>query len=317
MRNLNILNLETACWVARLGSFTAAAERMYATQPAISARVRELESALGMKIFVRGGRGVELTMQGRELVRNAEPLLRQLESLTQSLNASSAVTGVVRIGTGNICMGWVPALIVELRRRMPRVTYDIEIERAGKLLEKLESRKLDLAVVSGPVDGHKFTALSLGHDRMVWLTTAALLQAAQPFELAAFLNRTPLWCVQRDSFFWSEAMQALTVHGATLDSLNGINNMAAAKAMVLGGAGVGLLSETLAHEEMQDGRLVPLPGLQPSTPVELSIVRVREDAPRVLEEVMQAAAEVSTLLKTEAAARGRPPGEPGPTPKDV
>ncbi len=304
MRNLNILNLETVCWVARLGSFTAAAERLYATQPAISARVRELESALGMKVFVRGGRGVELTMQGRELVRNAEPLLRQLESLTQSLNQSSAMAGVVRIGTGNICMGWFPTLMAELKRRMPRVTYDIEIERAGKLLEKLEGRKLDLAIVSGPVDGHKFSALSLGQDRMVWLTTPSLLQAAQPLDLPAFLNRTPLWCVQRDSFFWSEAMQALTMHGATLENLNGINNMAAAKDMVLGGAGVGLLSETLAHEEIEHGLLVPVPGLQPSAPVQSSIVRIRDDTQPILEEVMHMAVEVSTFRKTDGPVPG-------------
>ncbi|WP_423459451.1 LysR family transcriptional regulator [Ottowia sp. VDI28] len=297
MRNLNILNLETACWVARLGSFTAAAERMYATQPAISARVRELESALGTKVFVRGGRGVELTMQGRELIRHAEPLLQQLEVLAQSLNQSGAMSGVVRIGAGNICMGWFPALMNELKRRMPRVTYDVEIERAAKLLDKLDARKLDLAIVSGPVDGHKFHAVSLGHDRMVWLATPALLQAAEPLDLEAFLNSTPLWCVQRDSFFWSEAMQALTVHGATLENLNGINNMAAAKDMVLGHAGVGLLSETLAQEELARGQLVPVPGLQPSAPVESSIVRARDDTQQILEEVMHVAAEVSTFRK--------------------
>ena len=64
MRELTTTNLEVAVWIARLGSFTAAAERMHTTQPAVSARVKELEGTLGQKLFVRQGRGVEL--RGRE-----------------------------------------------------------------------------------------------------------------------------------------------------------------------------------------------------------------------------------------------------------
>ena len=57
MRKLTTTNLELAVWIARLGSFTAAAERMHTTQPAVSARVKELEDTLGHRLFVRQGRG--------------------------------------------------------------------------------------------------------------------------------------------------------------------------------------------------------------------------------------------------------------------
>ena len=58
MRKLAIYHLETLAWIARLGTFRAAAERLNTTQPAISARVREIESQLGIEIFRREGRGV-------------------------------------------------------------------------------------------------------------------------------------------------------------------------------------------------------------------------------------------------------------------
>jgi DNA-binding transcriptional LysR family regulator len=297
MRILNVLNLETACWIARLGSFTAAAERLYTTQPAVSARVRELESALGIKIFLRQGRGIELTLEGREFIKNVEPLLRQLEELSHSVRNTSAVSGVVRIGAGNICMSWFPSLMVELKQAMPRVTYDVEIDRAGKLLNRLENRKLDLAIVSGPVDLHKFSAMSLGYDRMLWLCAPRVLDDGLSSGMSAFLNTTPLWCVQRESFFWSDAMQVLADHGATLENLNAVSNMAAAKQMIVGGAGIGLISETMARDDLAQGRLALVPGLKPSAPVELSIVCSKDDPQRIVAHIMQAAVGISSFSR--------------------
>ena len=68
MGRVTIVNLETLCWIARPGSFTAAAERLNTTQPAISKRVKELEDAIGISLFQRQGRRMELTLQGRDLV---------------------------------------------------------------------------------------------------------------------------------------------------------------------------------------------------------------------------------------------------------
>ena len=65
MRKLAIYHLETLLWIARLGTFRAAAERLGTTQPAISARVREVEQQLGIALFRREGRGVVLTARGR------------------------------------------------------------------------------------------------------------------------------------------------------------------------------------------------------------------------------------------------------------
>ena len=54
MARLNLVNAETLCWIARLGTFTAAAERLFTTQSAVSARMRELEQSLGI-FFLNGG----------------------------------------------------------------------------------------------------------------------------------------------------------------------------------------------------------------------------------------------------------------------
>lgn len=290
--------METACWIARLGSFTAAAERLHTSQPTVSARVRELEAALGIKLFIRQGRGVELTVEGRDFIRTAEPLLRQLETLSQSAGSGASLSGVVRMGAGNICMTWVPAMMIALKQEMPRVTYELEIDRAGKLLQRLEARKLDIAMVSGPVDDHKFDALPLGYDRMLWLCAPRLLEGLKPQDLPAFFDATQLWCVQRESFFWSDALHSLSARGASLENVNVISNMAAAMQMALDGAGIGLISEAMACDALAAGQLASVPGLEPSEPVALSVVCAKDDSQPIVAHIMQAAARTSSFRKT-------------------
>ena len=61
MSRLNLTNLETVCCIARAGTFYAAAERLNASQPTVTGRVRELEQSLGIQFFRKLGRNMELT----------------------------------------------------------------------------------------------------------------------------------------------------------------------------------------------------------------------------------------------------------------
>lgn len=301
MRNLTTASLELATWIAKLGSFTAAAERLYTTQPAVSARVRELEEAVGQKLFLRQGRGVEVTVEGREFVRNAEQILRQLEELSQSFSKASAA-GVVRLGTSSICVDLLAAMTTRVAQTMPQVSYDVEIERAGRLLDRLESRKLDVVIVSGPVDPLKFRSRSLGLDRMLWATSPQLLETRWHGALTDRLRGVPIWCVHRDSFYWSDATRKLLPYGAELGRVNGINNTIAAARIVSSGAGIGLLSQNLIKPELQAGTLLPIPDLTPCEDIEFSVVCMKDSGGRILTEIMDAAVATSPLRRVDAQA---------------
>ena len=73
---MNLRFIETFVWVARLRSFTAAAEKLNATQAAISTRIATLEEDFGVKLFERDKRTVTLTHSGEELLNYAEELRR-------------------------------------------------------------------------------------------------------------------------------------------------------------------------------------------------------------------------------------------------
>lgn len=299
MRNLSTASLELAVWIAKLGSFTAAAERLYTTQPAVSARVRELEEAVGQKLFERQGRGVELTLEGREFVHKAEQVLRQIEELSQSFSKASAA-GVVRLGTSSICLDLLAALTMRVAQTMPKVSYDVEIGRAGRLLDRLEARKLDVVIVSGPVDANKFKSMSLGLDRMLWVTSPQVLHERWGGAAKTRLEGLQIWCVHRESFYWSDATRRLLAYGAQLSHVSAIDNTLGAARIVSSGAGIGLLSENLIQRELLAGTLVPIPGLLPCEEIEFCVVCANDSGGRIVPELMQAAVAASPFRRSAA-----------------
>ena len=139
----NLVNAETLCMIAKLGSFRAAAERLYTSQPAVSARMRELEQSLGFALFEKRGRRLELTVPARRFVERVEPLLLAVEDAFTDAEAVTNAAGTVRIGMGVISMTWFSRVVPELRRALPRVSYEIELDLAVKLQEHLASGALD------------------------------------------------------------------------------------------------------------------------------------------------------------------------------
>ena len=102
INRVSLYHLETLLWIDRLGTFSAAAERLNTTQPTVSARMRELEQRLGTALFRREGRAMSLTAAGRKLVRDCDPLLRDMQVALLGSGGFAEASGVVRIGAGEI-----------------------------------------------------------------------------------------------------------------------------------------------------------------------------------------------------------------------
>ncbi|MDO8278945.1 MAG: LysR family transcriptional regulator [Burkholderiaceae bacterium] len=299
MAKLTLFNMELVTWIARLGSFTAAAERMHMTQPAVSTRIRELEEAIGQTLFVRQGRGIAITLEGREFVSQAEQVLEQVERLSASVSAKTA-TGVVRIGASSMCLDVVAALASHLSVKMPNVSFDLVLERAGALLELLEARKLDVGILSGPVDLSRFTCLSLGYDRLLWVAlpeVLAKIEANTEAGVKHWLEGVAIWCFHRHSFLWFDSTRELNALGVNLNQVNSVDNNLAAMHIVMSGGGVGLLSERMIGRELAAGNLLPVPGLPPSKDIEFVIACLKESSSHILSEVMNAAVELSELRR--------------------
>lgn len=107
---MNLRFIETFLWVARLGSFRAAAERLNTTQAAVSNRIATLEAALGQDLFERMPGGVRLSPIGQRAIAPAEDLMRSAMEFRISVGRPEQLRSTVRIGTiDSIVQAWLPA----------------------------------------------------------------------------------------------------------------------------------------------------------------------------------------------------------------
>lgn len=278
MRKLAIYHLETLLWIARLGTFSAAAERLGTTQPAISARVREIESQLGVEVFRREGRGVVLTARGRQLVRDCEPLLAGFERALMDAGGFAGASGVVRIGAGEIAAAsCLPGFVAEVARDLPGVTLEVELDLTARMLQQLLGATRDMVFLAGPVASPGVQTAPIGAVRLVWLASPAVVADG------GFARELPVWSVGEHSPIHRALHQSLADQAAPVRSVNLCNNVQTMIRIVAGGAGAALFPETMVRDVVAQGLLAPvLPA--PSTRIEFqAAIRAGERDPVILE----------------------------------
>ncbi len=301
MRRFNLQGLETLCCIARLGTFHAAALYLNTTQPAVSARIRDLENAVGIPLFRKQGRRMALTLQGRELVQMTEPLLQSLEDVMVALGNPEAATGVVRIGTGEIvALSWLPELIGRLKTLMPRVTYEIDVDLTVTMRQRLESGKIDIAIVAAPIVLNEIAAISLGTVSMVWVISPALKkmpnQGKKP-SVGQLFESFPIWSLSRPSAIYPISVAALKEFNVKAQSIHTYDNMQGIIKLVLNGSGIALLPRVLVENHLSEGRLVKLSSKLPEPELEFAIAWNAGREHAVIQNIVKMAVECSTFKK--------------------
>ena len=297
----NLVHLETLCWIARLGTFTAAADRLHTAQSAISARMKELERSLGVPIFQHRGARAELTVEGRQIVRRAEQLLDEADRFSGAVGEVQIAAGVIRVGLGDLSIAWFADLMVALQKDLPRVAYEIDMDLSINLRHKLELGNLDVAVITGRLEDTHLVTAPLEPTRFVWAAAPSLVARVRNKRDGAELMRTQrLWCSPRPSSFHTLAIESLRGAGANLANLNTCNRLPALTEIVVRGNGLGLLPEALIAQQLKRRTIVRVPGISPLR-VELSIARRRgPDQPQV-RRIMEAAVRFQKRSRTEVA----------------
>ncbi|MCP3137927.1 LysR family transcriptional regulator [Pyxidicoccus xibeiensis] len=148
-RNLDLNLLRVFVVVAEAGSVTAAADRLYLTQPAVSAALRRLATTVGVPLFVRSGRGLALTTRGERLLASARPHLGALVDAALSPATFDPKTSerTVRLGLSDVTEAWLlPPLLRILAKEAPRMRLVVLPVQFRTVAEALATSAVDLAV---------------------------------------------------------------------------------------------------------------------------------------------------------------------------
>lgn len=148
-RDLDLNLLRVFVVVAEAGSITEGASRLYLTQPAISAAIGRLTTAVGAKLFARDGRGIRLTSRGEKLLASARPHLEALVHATRSSEAFSAMESerTIRLGLADSGDAWLlPPLLAVLAREAPKMRLVVLPVQFRTIGAALASSAVDCAV---------------------------------------------------------------------------------------------------------------------------------------------------------------------------
>lgn len=160
---MEIYQLRTFLWVARLGHLTRAADQLHLTQPAVSKQIKALEQELGVLLFERQPTGMVLTREGRVLFPLAERTLHDaMELLSQARMLRGEVAGDVVIGTiidpETLRLGeFLGALLTYFPKVQARLQHGI----SGWMMERVRLGEIDAAFYIGPVQDPEITSLPM------------------------------------------------------------------------------------------------------------------------------------------------------------
>jgi DNA-binding transcriptional LysR family regulator len=166
--DVNLRQMRSFVAVARLGTFTRAAEFLHVSQPTLTVQIKRLEEALQLRLFDRNPRSVNLTRMGRDLLPTFERTLQDLDSVLLDLkNVSTARLGVVRISAlPSFAANLLPDSIKRFRKQNPGASFVVKDIIASSLLGLVRSEEVDLGLTGGNVDFPDIEVLSRANDEM-------------------------------------------------------------------------------------------------------------------------------------------------------
>jgi DNA-binding transcriptional LysR family regulator len=166
---LDLHKLEIFVTIARLGSFTRAADHLYMTQPTISQQLAALEGQIGTALIERDTRQMRLTPAGDVLLPLAEKLLAGAQEAIESARAAAGLADrTLRLGVGHTLATYLlPTLLSRYQTQFPDHTVRITVGNTAELLTLVAARETELALVGLPADHPDILATSFRDDRLL------------------------------------------------------------------------------------------------------------------------------------------------------
>ncbi len=252
---IDLKALETFVWVAELGSFRAAANKMHTTQPAISQRIAQLEAELGTRLLERERRIVTPTPRGRTLLAYAEKMLGLRAEMLSAFSDVTSLRGVMRIGVAEtIVHTWLTRFLKHVNSIHPHLGLEIEVDITPNLRERLASQELDLAFVLGPSTLPTMASRELCSYPVAFVASSAIRWKRQPVPLEE-LATYPIITFSRNTHPYVAVRSLFSRHDLPAVRLHASASLSTVVHMATEGLGVAVIPPAIVTGELASGRL--------------------------------------------------------------
>lgn len=178
---MEIRDLQYVMELARCGSFTKAAEALHITQPTLSKMIKNLEDELGVQLFSRAGKRVELTDAGTVLFEQAQEIVESFRNLTSQLDDLTHFNkGLIRIGLPPMVgANFFPKVMSRFREKYPGLIIELVEAGSKKVESEVAGGRLDMGVVLLPIDTEIFDSFTIVQEKLKLIVHPAYPFAAR------------------------------------------------------------------------------------------------------------------------------------------
>lgn len=260
MNNLDLHKVGVFFTVARVGSFTRAAQHLHMTQPTVSQHVKELEESLNVMLFERSTRSLHLTDAGKTLYEYAEKLLALAND---AINAVQITAGraaqTLKLGVGHTLATYLlPDALSRYRSRYPRNLVRLSVGNTAELLAMLVDAEIDLALVGSPAEHPDLITEPFMRDRLVVIVGIEDAWSDRAFVTPEMLKGRVLLTREPGSALYSTVAGLLGDETLIGESVILLGETEAIKRSVELGLGVALIQGIAIEREVTAGTLKAL-----------------------------------------------------------
>ncbi len=282
--------------VARLLSFTKAADVLHMTQPAVTFQIRQLEDQFDTRLFDRAHNKVTLTEAGHMIFEYTERIFEQyaeMDNAVRELTGNFSASLVLGAST-TISEYMLPALLGQYKVKNPEVRLRLRVSNTDGIVSMVENNVIDLGIVEGPVTNKNLVSEICRTDELVAVVPsghelASNIDSGESIPIEKVLEH-PYICREQGSGTREVIMDYLRERGLEMQMLKScleLGSPESIKGAVEAGMGVSILSSVSIAKELKLGSLVAIP-LDPPLSRDFSFVRQRQKfRVRAMEELLE------------------------------
>jgi len=249
--------------VARLLSFTKAADELHMTQPAVTFQVRQLEEQFNTRLFDRTHNRISLTDAGHRVFDSAGKIFQLYAEMDNSVRELTGdISGVLILGASTtIAEYMLPVLLGDFKEKFPDVVIRLKVANTDGIVSQVENNMIDLGVVEAPVSNKNLVVEKCRMDELVLIVPPTHELASKQVVSLAEVTKYPFICREEGSGtreVMIESMHAAGINNADLSVSMELGSLEAIKGAVEAGMGVSVLSSATIEKELKLGSLVAL-----------------------------------------------------------
>jgi DNA-binding transcriptional LysR family regulator len=243
MRHSTLRQLEVFTTIARLGSFTRAAETLHLTQPTVSMQIRKLTDTVGAPLFEQVGKKIFLTDAGRELNRTCRAIFTELERFEMFVaDLKGLATGKLRLSVVTTAKYFIPRLLGSFCQLHPGIDVSLKVSNRERILERLADNEDDLYILGQPPEELDAISEPFLQNPLVVLAPAGHPLAGKKKISLARLAREPFLLREPGSGTRIATERLFAAHGLKIKVRMELGSNEAIKQAIVGGLGISVLS---------------------------------------------------------------------------